>query len=321
MCGHASSPHRGDAGLVVDGERIMHLERSAGDSVQRDVDVDQLIEAQSLPVAQRHFEHRHVTFGPQLVIRMPDVSKVGNAGLFEEREVPAVMHDPHRVGLGKTHPYPMRKVVVGRVGRRVGRDAHRTDLTLSTSGASGTGIPHRGASPCPTCVVASARAARLERMTPAINELVAAGVAFSSHEYERGDSLHDFGVEAADKLGLDRNQVFKTLLVAYEHGGHPQHAVGIVPVSGKLNLKAIAIALGAKKAEMCDPALAERLTGYVVGGISPLGQRKRLPTVIDEIALVFDIIYVSGGKRGLDIGVGPQDLTDLLDAVVADISV
>lgn len=163
-------------------------------------------------------------------------------------------------------------------------------------------------------------------MTPAINELLAAGVAFSSHEYERGDSLHDFGVEAADKLGLDRKQVFKTLLVTYEHGGEhgggtPQHAVGIVPVSGKLNLKAIAIALGAKKAEMCDPALAERLTGYVVGGISPLGQRKRLPTVIDEIALVFDIIYVSGGKRGLDIGVAPQDLANLLDAVVADISV
>lgn len=166
-------------------------------------------------------------------------------------------------------------------------------------------------------------------MTPAINELIAAGVAFSSHEYERGDTLRDFGAEAADKLGFDRDQVFKTLLVTCEHGGEhggghgggkPHHAVGIVPVSGKLNLKAIGIALGAKKAEMCDPALAERLTGYVIGGISPLGQRKRLPTVIDEIALLFDIIYVSGGKRGLDVGVAPQDLANLLDAVVADIS-
>jgi Cys-tRNA(Pro)/Cys-tRNA(Cys) deacylase len=157
-------------------------------------------------------------------------------------------------------------------------------------------------------------------MTPAINELIAAGVPFSSHEYERGDSLHDFGVEAADKLGLDRDQVFKTLLVTYEHGGKPQQAVGIVPVSGKLNLKAMATALGAKKAEMCNPVLAERLTGYVVGGISPLGQRKRLPTVIDEIAMLFDVIYVSGGKRGLDLGIAPQDLVNLLDAVIADVT-
>ncbi|HUF99250.1 MAG TPA: Cys-tRNA(Pro) deacylase [Ilumatobacter sp.] len=158
-------------------------------------------------------------------------------------------------------------------------------------------------------------------MTPAINELVAAGVAYSVHEYERGESLHDFGVEAADKLGLDRDQVFKTLLVTYEgSGGRTQHAVGIVPVSDKLNLKAIAAAVGAKKADMCDSSLAERLTGYVVGGISPLGQRKRLPTVIDEIALLFDTMYVSGGKRGLDIGVAPEDLITLLDAVVADIS-
>jgi len=157
-------------------------------------------------------------------------------------------------------------------------------------------------------------------MTPAINALVAAGLSYSIHEYERSDSLHDFGVEAADKLGLDREQVFKTLLVTYEAGGKPQQAVAIVPVSGKLHLKAVAAALGAKKADMCDPALAERLTGYVVGGISPLGQRKRLPTVLDEIALEFDTIYVSGGKRGLDIGVAPRDLVNLLDAVIADIA-
>lgn len=158
-------------------------------------------------------------------------------------------------------------------------------------------------------------------MTPAITELVAAGVAYSVHEYERGESLHDFGVEAADELGLDRDQVFKTLLVTYEgSGGRTQHGVGIVPVSGKLDLKAIAAALGAKKAEMCDASLAERLTGYVVGGISPLGQRKRLPTVIDEIALSFDTMYVSGGKRGLEIGLAPENLIKLLDAVVADIS-
>lgn len=158
-------------------------------------------------------------------------------------------------------------------------------------------------------------------MTPAINELVAAGTRYSVHEYERSDVLQDFGVEAADKLGLDRDQVFKTLLVTYERAGTPNHAVGVVPVSGRLDLKAIATALGAKRVEMCDPGLAERVTGYVVGGISPLGQRKRLPTVIDETAMSFDIIYVSGGKRGLDIGVAPQDLANLLDAVVADITV
>lgn len=158
-------------------------------------------------------------------------------------------------------------------------------------------------------------------MTPAINELIAAGVAYSVHEYERADSLHDFGREAADKLGLDRDQVFKTLLVSYEvPGGRAQQAVGIMPVSGKLNLKGFAAAVGAKKAEMCDPSLAERLTGYVVGGISPLGQRKRLPTVIDEVAMLFDTVYISGGKRGLDIGVAPGDLVALLGAIVADIA-
>ena len=153
-------------------------------------------------------------------------------------------------------------------------------------------------------------------MTPAVNELDRSGVAYSLHEYERGDDLHDFGIEAADKLGLDPDQVFKTLLVTIDDG----HAVAIVPVSTKLALKAVGRALGAKRAEMCDPAVAERLTGYVRGGISPFGQKKRLPTVIDEMATVFDTIYVSGGKRGLDVGVAPGDLIALLDAIVADIA-
>lgn len=153
-------------------------------------------------------------------------------------------------------------------------------------------------------------------MTPAINELEAAGVVFTLHEYERGDALHDFGVEAAEKLGLDPDQVFKTLLVTADGG----QAVAIVPVSGKVGLKAVAKALGAKRADMCDPGVAERITGYVRGGISPFGQKKRLPTVIDELATAFDTIYVSGGKRGLDIGVAPDDLVRILDAVVADIA-
>lgn len=153
-------------------------------------------------------------------------------------------------------------------------------------------------------------------MTPAILELEAAQIAFSVHEYERGDTLHDFGAEAADKLGLDPDQVFKTLLVTADG----EQAVAIVPVSGKLALKAVGRALGAKRVEMCDPAVAERITGYVRGGISPFGQKRRLPTVIDELALAFDRIYVSGGKRGLDIAVAPDDLVGLLEATVADIA-
>lgn len=153
-------------------------------------------------------------------------------------------------------------------------------------------------------------------MTPAVRALEAAGVPFTLHEYERGDSLHDFGAEAAEKLGLDPDQVFKTLLVTADG----EQAVAIVPVSGKLSLKAVGTALGAKRVEMCDPTLAERITGYVRGGISPFGQKKRLPTVIDELATVFDTIYVSGGKRGLDVGVAPDDLVRLLDAVVADVA-
>lgn len=153
-------------------------------------------------------------------------------------------------------------------------------------------------------------------MTPAVRALEAAGVAFTLHEYERGDSLHDFGIEAAEKLGLDADQVFKTLLVSTDGG----HAVAIVPVSSKLSLKAVGKALGAKRVEMCDPAVAERITGYVRGGISPFGQKKRLPTVIDQMATVFGTVYVSGGKRGLDVGVSPDDLVVLLDATVADIA-
>ena len=153
-------------------------------------------------------------------------------------------------------------------------------------------------------------------MTPAIRELEAAQITFTVHQYERSEALHDFGVESAAKLGLDADQVFKTLLVTADG----DQAVAIVPVSARLSLKSVGKALGAKRVEMCDPALAERITGYVRGGISPFGQKKRLPTVIDEMSLAFDVIYVSGGKRGLDIAVAPADLVTLLDATVADIA-
>jgi Cys-tRNA(Pro)/Cys-tRNA(Cys) deacylase len=153
-------------------------------------------------------------------------------------------------------------------------------------------------------------------VTPAIIELTAAGVAFGVHEYERGESLHGFGKEAAGKLGLDPDQVFKTLLVTADG----RQAVAIVPVSGSLSLKAVGKLLAAKHVEMCDVAVAERITGYVRGGISPFGQKKRLPTVLDEIAMLWDVIYVSGGRRGLDISVAPDDLVRVLDATVADIA-
>lgn len=147
-------------------------------------------------------------------------------------------------------------------------------------------------------------------------ELEAAGVAFTLHEYEPGTSLHEFGAHAAAELGVDADQVFKTLLVTADGA----QAVAIVPVSGKLSLKAVGRALGAKRVEMCDPVVAERITGYVRGGISPFGQKKPLPTVLDEMALAFDHIHVSGGKRGLDLAVVPADLIRQLDAVVADIA-
>jgi Cys-tRNA(Pro)/Cys-tRNA(Cys) deacylase len=152
-------------------------------------------------------------------------------------------------------------------------------------------------------------------VTPAVVALQAAGVAFTVHEYEHDPTVRNFGLEAATVLGLDPDQVFKTLLVSAD--GEP--AVAIVPVSCQLALKAVGAALGRKRVEMCDPAVAQRVTGYVLGGISPFGQRKQLPTVIDETADLYDTVYVSGGRRGLDLGVAPQDLISLLSATVWDI--
>lgn len=163
-------------------------------------------------------------------------------------------------------------------------------------------------------------------MTPAIALLEARGIAFGIHEYDRGDELTDFGREAADALGLDHERVFKTLLVDVIGGSEQSGSrgaatvVAVVPVSCLVSMKLLAAAVGAKRATMCDPAVAERLTGYVVGGISPLGQRQRLPTVLDETVELFDTIFVSGGKRGLDISVAPDALCAVLDATVAPIT-
>jgi Cys-tRNA(Pro)/Cys-tRNA(Cys) deacylase len=153
-------------------------------------------------------------------------------------------------------------------------------------------------------------------VTPAVLALEAAGIAFTVHEYDRGDDLRDFGREAADALGLDHDQVFKTLVVAADD----ELVVVVIPVSCQLSMKLVAAAVGAKRAAMCDPARAERSSGYVVGGISPIGQRRPLRTVIDETAELFDVVYVSGGRRGMDVGLAPDDLVALLGATVAPIT-
>lgn len=152
--------------------------------------------------------------------------------------------------------------------------------------------------------------------TPALVALAKAGVAHTVHDFGHDGTERNYGKAAAAALGADEAQVFKTLLLVAD--GRP--AVGIVPVAGQLSLKGIAAALGAKKAEMCDPAAAQRLTGYVVGGISPFGQRKQLPTVLDETASAFATIFVSGGRRGLDVELAPADLVRVLGATVAPIA-
>jgi Cys-tRNA(Pro)/Cys-tRNA(Cys) deacylase len=136
------------------------------------------------------------------------------------------------------------------------------------------------------------------------------------HEYAHDPAAPSYGVEAAEALGVPPEQVFKTL-VADVQG---QLYVGLVPVTGDLDLKALAQAAGRKKAAMADPALAERTTGYVRGGISPLGQRKRLPTVVDVSATTFDRVFVSAGRRGLELELAPADLVSLTAATVAPIA-
>ena len=160
-----------------------------------------------------------------------------------------------------------------------------------------------------------ARKAARSHGTPATKALEQAGVAFTLHPYEHDPSAASYGLEAAELLGLDPAAVFKTLLADVDG----RLVVGIVPVSGQLDVKALAAAAGGKRAAMADPAAAERTTGYVVGGISPIGQKKLLPTVIDETALDLPTVYVSGGKRGLDLGLAHRDLVHLLGATVAPI--
>ena len=152
--------------------------------------------------------------------------------------------------------------------------------------------------------------------TPATVALTRAGVEFTVHGYAHDPAAPSYGLEAAQLLGLPPEQVFKTLLVDVDGA----LVVAIVPVARKLDLKALATSVGGKRAAMAEPAAAERSTGYVVGGISPLGQKKPLPTVIDDSAEAFDVVYVSGGRRGFDLGLSPADLITATHATTAPIA-
>lgn len=152
--------------------------------------------------------------------------------------------------------------------------------------------------------------------TPATVALTQAKASFALHPYDHDANASAYGEEAADALGVPYEQIFKTLVAETEAG----LAVAVVPVAAKLDLKAFAAALKGKKAAMADPTKVERVTGYVVGGISPLGQRKRLPTVVDDSALGFETIYFSAGRRGLQIETAPANLITLTSATTAAIA-
>ncbi|QYJ75925.1 Cys-tRNA(Pro) deacylase [Shewanella sp. FJAT-52076] len=147
-------------------------------------------------------------------------------------------------------------------------------------------------------------------MTPAIKQAEKAGIPFEVLEYEHDSRAQSYGMEAADKLGLAPELVFKTLMVALDEKSAPI-AVALVPVAKQLNLKLAAKALGQKKLVMANPAAAERSSGYLVGGISPLGQKKPLPTLIDISAEPLKQMHVSAGRRGLEIALAPQSLAGL----------
>ncbi|NQX14423.1 Cys-tRNA(Pro) deacylase [Rathayibacter sp. VKM Ac-2857] len=152
--------------------------------------------------------------------------------------------------------------------------------------------------------------------TPATLALAAAGIAFVPREYRHDPGAASYGGEAAEALGVEPERVFKTLLVDVDG----ELVVGIVPVTGSLGLKELAAAVGGKRAAMADPALAQRRTGYVLGGISPIGQKTRHRTVLDETAELYDTVLVSGGRRGFDIELAPADLVAATGAIVADIA-
>jgi Cys-tRNA(Pro)/Cys-tRNA(Cys) deacylase len=156
----------------------------------------------------------------------------------------------------------------------------------------------------------------MAKATPATTLLSRAGVNYTLHPYEHDPRAEAYGDEAAAALGIATQRIFKTLIATVDG----RLACGVVPVAGRLDLKALAAALGGKRAELAEPAVAARATGYVVGGISPLGQKSRLPVVLDDSAAAFDTVYVSAGRRGLQVELAPDDLARLTGAVVSPIA-
>lgn len=156
----------------------------------------------------------------------------------------------------------------------------------------------------------------MSKTTPATQALLKAGIAFTLANYDYDPNAERVGLQAAEAMGVSPGEVFKTLMA--ELDGRPVCA--IVPSDEEVNMKKLAAALGGKSAHMMKPADAERLTGYKVGGISPLGQRKPVPAALDEMAQLYDEIFLNGGQRGLQIRIKPDDLAKALDCVVADLT-
>jgi len=157
-------------------------------------------------------------------------------------------------------------------------------------------------------------------MTPAIKVLEKAGIEFSTHEYSHDAAATSYGEEAAESLKITPDRVFKTLVVSMDTSNYKNNlAVAIVPVCNQLDFKAVAKSLKSKKASMADSIAAQNTTGYILGGISPFGQKKKLPYLLDGSAKSFETIFVSGGKRGLEIEISPLDLITLCKAISVDI--